>query len=369
MVFVENGLFGAGRQTTIWIWLLWRGGYALSVIIAITVARAYGPHVIAAATRLRLGIAAIVGPVLLSVALTSAAITLHAGLPDLVSGVLPSRHLSASPIAIAIAVLCSGALVFHIVMRRLRTAVDLFIAVALLAGLMDVALTLAAGPRYSVGWYAARLASMCSAGALLGALLNETGRAYQALADAHCALREFSVRDALTGVFNRAYFDEQFRRELSVTSKTGSALSLLLIDVDHFKAYNDKHGHLAGDACLQTVASTLRTTLGSHPGFVARYGGEEFAAVLPDCESGRALHIAELLRKSVAESTAGLYEDDLGRGHVTVSIGHASSSCCRRLDASAVLAKADRALYRAKKLGRNRVEDVLPEEHFDSVGP
>lgn len=368
-VFATDGLSGSGRQTAIWLWLLWRGGYALSVMIAIKVAKAYGPRVTAAATHSRLAMISIIAPVLVSVLLSSAAIRFHALLPDLVSGNLPDRHLSANPITIGIAVLCGAALAYQIVTTRLRTAVDLFTAVALLAGLMDVALTIAAGPRYSVGWYAARLASMCSAGALLGALLNETGRAYQSLAFAHSALRDFSIRDALTGVFNRAHFDERFRQELSIASETGSPVSLLLIDVDHFKAYNDEYGHLAGDACLQSVARTLQATLGCPGGFVARYGGEEFAAVLPDCEPDIAVQIADRLRKSVLQTTAGLRKNVPGRSHVTVSVGHASSSLHRRLDASALLAAADLALYRAKKLGRNRVEDMLQGEHVDPAAP
>jgi diguanylate cyclase (GGDEF)-like protein len=366
-VFSSHGLFDAGRQSAIWTWFLWRCGYALLVVLAIT--RRSSRPIDSYADRKWHGTAVIVAPVVISIALCAAAISAHGWLPDLVSGSRPGRHLSLGPISISVAVFCAAALGYHVAVTRLRTAVDLFLAVALLAGLVDVVLTLAAGPRYSVGWYAARVASMVSAGALLGVLQYETSSAYQALADAHCALKELSVRDALTGVFNRAYFDERFPRAVAVASESGTPLSVLLVDVDHFKAYNDERGHLAGDACLRQVAQTLQQKLQHPGGFVARYGGEEFAIVLPRCEPRAGMLVAERLRKAVSETSlpAAATGQSYG-GRVTVSVGHASSQSQSDPEPSTLLSSADGALYRAKTLGRNRVEDEVMNEELRLTG-
>lgn len=366
-VFSGDGLFDSGRQAAIWTWFLWRVGYAVLVVIAI--ARKSSRPTESYADRRWLGTSAIVAPIVVSIALCTVAISAHGWLPDLVSGSRSGRHLLVGPISISVAALCGAALGYHVVVTRLRTAVDLFLAVALFAGLMDVLLTLAAGPRYSVGWYAARLASMVSAGALLGALLYETSTAYQALADAHSALKELSVRDALTGVFNRAYFDELFPRALALAGESGTPLSVLLVDVDRFKSYNDERGHLAGDACLRQVAQTLQEKLQHPGGFVARYGGEEFAIVLPGCEPRTGMQVAERLRKAVSET--GMPAVAKGQSYerrVTVSVGHGSSKSQPDFDPSTLLSSADGALYRAKTLGRNRVEDEIMNDVLQMTG-
>jgi len=105
---------------------------------------------------------------------------------------------------------------------------------------------------------------------------------YRQLAEEHATLIRASARDALTRVYNRSYFDEQFRQAFERAARSGEPLSLIMIDVDHFKHYNDAFGHLHGDACLGAVAGALAGTLRQPGGFVARYGGEEFALVLPD---------------------------------------------------------------------------------------
>jgi diguanylate cyclase (GGDEF)-like protein len=112
-------------------------------------------------------------------------------------------------------------------------------------------------------------------------LIYETTGLYRRLSDTHRTLVETSARDGLTGVFNRAYFDDRFPRDFSFASDSDQPLCVLLIDVDHFKQYNDTFGHLAGDDCLRQVASALSTTLRRQSDYAARYGGEEFVAPGP----------------------------------------------------------------------------------------
>ena len=167
------------------------------------------------------------------------------------------------------------------------------------------------------------------------------------------ALRARSYVDGLTCIHNRRYFDVALERELRRAQRHGGALSLLLMDIDSFKAYNDHFGHQQGDACLITVAQALAAMLKRPADVAARYGGEEFAAILPDTDAAQALCHANAIREHVA--ALGLAHAPAAmKPHVTLSIGVASFGAGRR-DAASLVAAADRALYAAKRGGRDRV--------------
>lgn len=167
-------------------------------------------------------------------------------------------------------------------------------------------------------------------------------------------LRELAYRDTLTGVPNRRYFHDRVEAELGRARRLGTPLSLLLIDIDHFKAYNDRYGHLAGDQCLVSVAKALGGALLRPTDTLARIGGEEFSCLLPDTALGNACLVAERMREAVvalgigsgATATADV---------VTVSIGAAQIDLGAGQDLRGWLASVDARLYRAKQLGRNRV--------------
>jgi diguanylate cyclase (GGDEF)-like protein len=163
---------------------------------------------------------------------------------------------------------------------------------------------------------------------------------------------ESAHRDGLTGVFNRKHFEERLVSELAYAERHGKELSLILLDLDHFKQVNDKYGHLAGDQVLRTAASII--VRGSRAeDLVARFGGEEFVHVARDVPSAVALGIAQRTRLAIAQSTTDLGSVSIS---VTISGGVASLSCCGgRRDREALLRLADERLYRAKLAGRNRV--------------
>ncbi|HTH74223.1 MAG TPA: sensor domain-containing diguanylate cyclase [Trinickia sp.] len=351
-VFAPTGLLHAGRQTAIWIWLLWRGAFALFVMLALAIRSR--PPIASHDGRRSRGALAMAGAIALSSALCWAAIAAHDRLPNLVASAGPYRHLTANPAIVSVVLTCIAALAVYAYVTRLRTLMDLWLAFALLAGIGDIVLTLGAGARYSIGWYAARIASMVSANALLGMLVSETSRTYLSLADAHRTLQALSVRDGLTGVFNRAYFDERYPRELALARAAGYPVSILLVDVDHFKDYNDAFGHLAGDECLRRIAHALAASLTRQTDFVARYGGEEFVVMLPACDPRVGASTAERLRQAVADMK--LPGPSEKTPYVTISIGHASSRSHADLQGATLLASADAALYAAKASGRNRVE-------------
>jgi diguanylate cyclase (GGDEF)-like protein/PAS domain S-box-containing protein len=167
-------------------------------------------------------------------------------------------------------------------------------------------------------------------------------------------LRELATTDGLTGLLNRRSLDQILAHELSRTGHEHQALSVLMIDVDHFKAYNDRYGHLAGDKCLKLVAGCLREAALRPGDSLARYGGEEFVAILPNTDEDGAFILAERLRRRLHD--LGLPHEACDRGIVTVSVGIASyaGTVGDRVD-TVLLRRADEALYDAKAAGRDRV--------------
>ena len=170
----------------------------------------------------------------------------------------------------------------------------------------------------------------------------------------HEEIYQLATIDPLTGLYNRRHFLELLEREMARTASHGRPLSLLIIDLDHFKLINDRHGHPAGDTVLKQVASALDGNVSGEI-IVARIGGEEFAAVLPECEVAEASTFAEQLCRSIA---ALELHEEAGAQQVTVSIGVAGFSA-GMAGVGALLAAADAQLYLAKHNGRNRVCSTL----------
>ena len=168
-------------------------------------------------------------------------------------------------------------------------------------------------------------------------------------------LRSQTFSDGLTGIANRRHFDVAIEKEMRRAMRTGSPLSLLMIDIDHFKDYNDHYGHQQGDDCLIRVAAELAAMLQRPTDLLARYGGEEFAAILPDTDAAQALRMAEAIRERAAELRIAHAKTDHEVKHITVSIGIATQHPQQQLPISALIGAADRALYLAKGAGRNRV--------------
>lgn len=164
-------------------------------------------------------------------------------------------------------------------------------------------------------------------------------------------LTDLANLDFLTGVPNRRHFIELAELEWARVKRYGAALTLAMMDIDHFKSVNDQHGHQAGDQVLRQVAATCRRTL-RETDVIGRIGGEEFAILFPETDAAAACEVAERLRSAVAGTTVALDDGDAIR--VTASLGIASFSE-HDPDFSALLRRADRALYEAKLAGRDRV--------------
>ena len=167
-------------------------------------------------------------------------------------------------------------------------------------------------------------------------------------------LQRLSSLDGLTGIANRRRFDEYLEQEWLRAARDGKRVALILMDIDHFKAYNDNYGHQGGDACLKQVARTLNSELKRAADVAARYGGEEFVVVLPDTDLQGAGMIAEKLRHAV-EALHIEHANSKTAPHVTISLGVASTLPREGGIPAALIEMADEALYKAKENGRNQV--------------
>jgi diguanylate cyclase (GGDEF)-like protein len=176
------------------------------------------------------------------------------------------------------------------------------------------------------------------------------GHAALAIRNANLLARvqQMAVTDGLTQLSNRRAFDRSLDRELNRAARTDGRLSVVLLDIDHFKQLNDSHGHVVGDSVLRQIAHALQLC-GREYDTIARYGGEEFAAVLPGCSSGLALQVAERLRISVQDAATDV--------KVTASCGVATYPY-DGIDVGGLLSAADRALYTSKRAGRNTVRSA-----------
>ncbi|MFQ6574628.1 GGDEF domain-containing protein [Pseudomonas sp. UM16] len=210
------------------------------------------------------------------------------------------------------------------------------------------------GDEVFASWRRTALLVSCATGVLCVGILWLTLLLGRELRRRHCAeqdLAELAATDSLTGLANRRQLDQVLRREWSRAQRNHRALAVLMVDVDHFKAFNERHGHQGGDQALRAVAAAIAHSIRRPADLAARYGGEEFLVVLPETERHGAQVLAERIRRSVEALPA--FADDTTP--VTVSIGIGCYTPGTQQDLATLLGSADDALYCAKRNGRNQV--------------
>lgn len=379
-LFAPTGLLGAGLQSTAWLYQLWHGGFPLFVLLYVRQARRERRRTGTASLAVRPSVSRhIVASLAVAGAASLIALQQDSVLPVLMKDwtvyVRDMTVVSMLPWALNLLAL------WMLWRKRPHAALDLWLLVTLITWVLEVSMAalLNAG-RYDLGFYVGRVNGLIAASLVLIALLIENGRLYAQLGRAHERMQQRadelerrSALDGLTGVANRRHFDLMLGREWRRALRSGLPLSLLMIDVDFFKHYNDRYGHLAGDRCLKEVAAALAGGTRRASDMVARYGGEEFAVLLPDTPAEDALRLAEAMRAAVQQLAVG-HEGSAVSQVVTVSVGvatvrpgpvmatrrfaqvNADSSTQSLPQFTQLVDAADHALYRAKDGGRNRVE-------------
>jgi diguanylate cyclase (GGDEF)-like protein len=269
-------------------------------------------------------------------------ITSGAALPPLaVDGHFTAiNQLVLHPITLLIGV---AALVSVVAATRLKRSIDVYAALFLAGLVADAYLLQVGSERFSFGRIGARLEVLIVSATVAFVMIRHVNLLYRQLTTENRRLARAAMVDPLTGVANRRAFD------VHIEGLVGSAV-LLIIDIDHFKNYNDLEGHRAGDDCIRRVARALAANVLRSEDLIARYGGDEFAAILHDIDLDDAIHVAERIRRAVSDLAIPAGE---AGGTITVSIGVAAFLPGE--DTSELVRRADEALYRAKSDGRNRV--------------
>lgn len=167
-------------------------------------------------------------------------------------------------------------------------------------------------------------------------------------------MRQLAFLDGLTGVYNRRYFDQQLGLEMARARRSGTPFSLIMLDIDHFKRFNDQYGHQAGDESLRKVATTLKNCLRRPADLLARYGGEEFVCILPDTDYESAIDLANVMEQRVRALQIEHVASDTAE-FVTISLGVAGLGSDTAASTHEFLKQADQQLYKAKNAGRGQV--------------
>jgi diguanylate cyclase (GGDEF)-like protein len=377
-MFSPTGLLDAGPQTTAWLYVFWHGGFPVFIIGYACCGARQRP------------LPQTIWSLLAAAGLVLAATGGFILLATLGGDILPTV-MRGNQYAPAASVVLSGVWLLNLLAalllsrRKPYSVLDLWLMVAMCAWLFDIALSaMFNAGRFDLGFYAGRIYGLLAASLVLIVLLARNSGLYLQLIKLHQSerakaveLQRLSSVDALTGIANRRAFDEVLSQEWRRMLRHGSALSLLLIDVDFFKRFNDAYGHVAGDECLRKVAQAIAGRARRAGELAARYGGEEFAVLLPHVDIAEATKLAELICATVRECEIP-HQQSAVSPYVTVSIGVAC--ICEFPDAAAVLSRegvvpaafapgatvlvetADHALYEAKLAGRDRVAVAGPND-------
>ena len=335
---------GARATAVEYLWFLWQAGL-LSAILAYQWLRMGERSDPAASTRGRRFIG---GLVLAFIILTPLAIWLPMLPPAMAAG--HRTEVFSSFMAPVIALLAAAS-VFETFRGRSRAnVIDVWMTIASFGIFVEMYLIVAGLRSFTLGWYAGRAIVLVALSAVLAVMLVRASRRFADLIERAEVLEGEAHTDILTGLPNRRRFDEEFARAFGSAIRRSSPIGVAIVDIDHFKNYNDAFGHQAGDGALRRIAAAIAESVERSGDFAARYGGEEFVVILEDTTLAGAAGVGERIRNAVLD--AGIAAPS--GGLLSVSVGVAA-----RLPGStgeALLRQADAALYDAKRSGRNRVE-------------
>jgi diguanylate cyclase (GGDEF)-like protein len=344
-VFTAGMLAGVSGSAT-WLWVFWHGGFA-----ALIAAYALLSGKVTAGAP---GYLAPLATALLLVVAAGYVSIWHVGsLPTILHGTQYFTGLAGNAMAVAVFLLNIAALIAVLATFRLRNAEELWLTVGMVGACVDVWLTLGGGGRFTLGWYCGRVCGVSTAIVLFTSLLNDVLLTYGSVAAANDVLDRLTLTDPLTSLGNRRLFDEILDKEWRRCRRENAPLTVIMLDVDAFKAYNDTYGHQAGDVCLQTIAGQLQSSVARPADMAVRYGGEEFALILPNTDSAGGEHLAQMIRVGVRD--LAIPHAASANRIITVSVGVATLVPSESFGMSELVRLADIALYRAKAAGRDTV--------------
>lgn len=337
------------HQPAIWFWTIWHLTFALTVFAYTFVDPTLCMQISAqshASRLLRRGLHAAFWS---AVACIIVVVVERNHLPILIGG-NSFAPLFTSGIAPVVALVCfavAGRLYYT---TRAKQAFELWIMVALIVSGLDATINATAAGRFTLGWYLAKVETLTTASVVLVMLLNEVNALYGRISNS-------ANVDELTGLANRRAFQFNCQIALNHAQRRRSGASILMIDVDHFKKYNDHYGHAQGDECLKMISEALRRCVARATDCVARLGGEEFVALLPETALAAAVLVAERLRTDI-QALGIPHEGVSSSSTVSVSIGITSTDDFASVGVAELLKAADASLYQAKRAGRNRCISV-----------
>jgi diguanylate cyclase (GGDEF)-like protein len=348
---IMSGSLIGTPTSAVWLWSYWHAGFALAIIHYAWVANQPKPR----ASSVKASIVAIL---LIVSFLTLTATVWLPYMPEVFSN--GQTFFSNNKLIIPAVVLATNVMALIAVARlRGRTPEQLWLTVGMLAACLDVWLTVFGANRFSLGWYFAKFTSLFTSLVVLMSHFHGITLLYNGVARANELLRALANQDGLTSLLNRRSFDETLSREWKRNRRDRQPISLLMIDVDFFKKFNDQYGHLRGDDCLRQVAAQLKTVVQRPADVAARYGGEEFAVILPATDIGGASKVADRILANM-RALAMPHAKNPPHNIVSVSIGIATMVPDLVSAPSSLISKADDALYHAKAAGRDQAQ-IAPQ--------
>ncbi|GAC1492950.1 MAG: sensor domain-containing diguanylate cyclase [Vulcanimicrobiaceae bacterium] len=355
-VFLEPPLATGALQVSVWLWVVWHCLFPLTIAAT----HLYDPSLEhRTVTRESIGrvlVALVAGAAIFAISIASVIWVFRDELPRVL---LPSGHFAPIYSAyVAPVVVLANIMACAVVSRRLKhaKALQVWVAVALLTSALDGLVNATSPGRYTVSWYVGKAEAMITASVVLIMLLFEVSTLYRRLFDV-------ASIDPLTGLDNRRSLDSKTHEVLALLPRMPDGVSLLMLDLDKFKSFNDAYGHAQGDHVLRVVAGVMRACASRPTDRIARYGGEEFVVLLPDTTLGGAERVAERIRATVELTPIVLSNGSFGS--ITTSIGVAHVPRGESTTVAQMLERADRALYLAKEQGRNRI--VVADERLSPI--
>ncbi|MES2183005.1 MAG: sensor domain-containing diguanylate cyclase, partial [Pseudomonadota bacterium] len=345
---VPGALLGDTRSPA-WLWTFWHAGFGLAVL----------RYALAVQRRTYRGVertGEIVGTLAIAAVLTWLSTAGVAYLPAVMAE--GQTFLTGGGRLMSLLVIGINACALLWVWRlKEPTPEQLWLRVGMVAACVDVWLTYCGGSeRFTLGWYAAKGGSVITSLTVLLSLFHDVTVLYRRASTANQLLEKLAHQDGLTGLFNQRRFDEGLHKEWRRCRRNRTDLSLLMVDIDFFRLYNERYGHLRGDDCLKQVAQVLEECFQRPGDLVVRSGGEEFAVLLPETHTAGAARMAERIREALVARDI-LHEDGIER-RLTVSIGLSTAHPSEQSEPGVLLKRADDALYQAKAMGRNCIESV-----------